>query len=340
VVIVQKISRDPQGQEQSKQVVELDDQADLPAPPRWLLGSRDPAAQFVPDQTGSYRLRISDRFASDHSYRLIVRAASPDFAVVALPDSLANEDKKLFKWQPNLRRGGSAFFPVAALRRGEVGEIVLRAEGLPEGVSAAGIIPAGVPTGVLVFQATPDAKPWCGNVRLLAEGAGVSRELRTLTYRWNVENRDNQRLAGRPASCAIGVVDEAAPLTIAPAEMKIWEAVLGTDLEIPLRLARPNPEAQPKGEWQLAPVGLPGLTKFDPLKIDGATAAETKLLLRLQNKDGNSFKAGTYTVWVRARGNVTYKADAKDKPRDLKHIEFSTPLTLKLTEPAPATAAK
>jgi hypothetical protein len=32
VIVVYKISRDPQGQEQSKQVLELDDQADLPAP--------------------------------------------------------------------------------------------------------------------------------------------------------------------------------------------------------------------------------------------------------------------------------------------------------------------
>jgi hypothetical protein len=86
-------------------------------------------------------------------------------------------------------------------------------------------------------------------------------------------------------------------------------------------------------------VGLPGLAKFDPVKLDGATAQETKVVLRLQNKDGNSFKPGTYTVWVRARGNVTYKADAKDKPRDLKHIEFSSPLTLKLTDPVVATAA-
>lgn len=340
VLILYKITRDPQGQEQSKQVLELDDQADLPAPPRWLLGSRDPAAQFVPDETATYRLRVFDRFASRRSYRLIVRAAVPDFAVIALPESLANEDKKLFKWQPNLRRGGSVHLPVAVVRQGDVGEITLRAEGLPEGVTATGVISAGAPTGMLVFHATADAKPWCGNVRVLAEGSGVSREVRTVTYRWNVENRDNQRLAGRLANCAIGIVDEAAPLTIAPADAKVWEAALGTDLEIGLRLTRPNPEAQPKGEWQFAPVGLPGLAKFDPVKLDGATAQETKLLLRLQNKDGNTFKAGTYTVWVRARGTVAYKADAKDKPRDLKHVEFSTPLTLKLTEPAVTAAAK
>ena len=88
----------------------------------------------MPEETATYRIRVFDRFGSHRSYRLIAREATPDFEVLALPESLANEDKKLFKWQPNLRRGGSAHFPVAALRRGYDGEIVLRAEGLPEGV--------------------------------------------------------------------------------------------------------------------------------------------------------------------------------------------------------------
>ena len=337
VAVIHKVTRDAAGAETSKQVLELDDQGEPPVPPLWQLGSRDPAGRFTPDETATYRVQLTDRFRSRRPYRLTVREAVPDFAVVALPDSPANEEKKHFKWQWNVRRGGSAGLTVAALRRGYDGEIVLRAEGLPAGVTASGAIAAGAPTGSLMFHATPDAKAWCGNVRVVAEGGGVAREVQSIAYRWNVENRDTQRLAARLSTVALGVVDELAPLTISPVETKVWEAAIGSDLEIPLKLARPNADAPPKGEWQLAPVGLPGLVKFEPMKLDSATANDGKLVLRLQNKDGNAFKPGTYTMWVRGRGLVAYKADAKDKVRDLKHVELSGPLTIKLTEP-PATA--
>ena len=338
VLTVYKVTKDAAGAEVSKQVLELDDQPEPPTPPRWQLASRDPGGLFTPDETATYRVLVTDRFRSHRAYRLIARAAVPDFAVVALPDSPANEDKKLFKWQPNLRRGGSAPFPVAVLRRGYDGEIILRAEGLPEGVTASGAIPANAPTGLLIFRASNEAKPWCGAVRVIAEGGGVAREVQAIAHRWNVDNRDNIRVGARLGSMALGVADEVAPLTIAPAEPKVWEAVIGSDLEIPIKLVRGNPDAQPKGPWQVALYGLTGLVKWEPVTLDAGTANDGKLALHFQNKDGNSFKPGTYTVWLRGTGVVAYKADAKDKLRDLKHIEFSEPFSLKLNE-APAAAA-
>ncbi|MHA3771200.1 PPC domain-containing protein [Verrucomicrobiota bacterium sgz303538] len=339
VLVISKLTRDAQGTEQLKKVLELDDQAELPAPPRWQLGSRDPAGRFVPDESTTYRVRVVDRFARHGEYRLIVREASPDFALVALSESPANEDKKIFLWQPNMRRGGSAYFQVAALRRGYDGEITFRAEGLPSGVTMGGSIPAGAQTGWLVFHAAADAKPWAGYVRAKGGGGGVYRDAHGLTYRWNVDNRDNQRLDAHLCSLALSVVDEPAPLAVAPAEEKTWEAMIGGKLEIPLKLSR---SGQPKGEWQLAPVGLPGLAKFDPLRIDGASANEAKLGLTFENKDGNNFVPGTYTFFLRARGTVAYKPDEKAAPKDFKDVEISTPITVKLTAPAgaPPTAAK
>ena len=48
-----------------------------------------------------------------------------------------------FIWQPVMRRGGGSAFRVGVLRRGYDGEITLTAEGLPEGIVAAGRVPAG-----------------------------------------------------------------------------------------------------------------------------------------------------------------------------------------------------
>ena len=129
---------------------------DLPAPPRWRAASRDPAGKLIADETATYRLLVTDRFNRHGHYRLVIRDDRPEFTLLALPESPANEDnnKKYFVWQPSARRGGGAFFHIAALRRGYDGEIVLRAEGLPAGLSAQGRIAAGAQTGVLVFNAT------------------------------------------------------------------------------------------------------------------------------------------------------------------------------------------
>ncbi len=338
LLIVYKITKDASGAEQSKQVLELDDTADLPAPPRWRAGSRDPSGKFTADETATYRVMLSDRFNRHAPYRLVIRDDRPEFALLALPESPANieAEKKYFVWQPLVRRGGSAFFHIAALRRGYDGDIALRVEGLPPGLVAQGRIAAGAQTGVLVFNATADAAPWAGYVHVFGEGGGISREARGVSYRWNVGNTDAQRLDAGLCKVAIAITEEAAPLTIAPAEEKIWEAVIGGALEIPLKIAR---NGQPKGEWQLAPVGLPGLNKFDPIKIDGAVASEAKLVFNFANKDGNAFVVGTHTFFVRTRGVVSYKPDEKTAAKDLKDIEFSTPITVKLSEPPTVSAA-
>ncbi len=338
LLIVQKITKDANGAEQVKQMLELDDTADLPAPPRWRAGSRDPSGKFVADETATYRVMLTDRFNRHAPYRLVIRDDRPEFALLALPESPANieAEKKYFIWQPLVRRGGSAFFHLAALRRGYDGDIALRVEGLPASMTAQGRIAAGAQTGVLVFNATADAAPWAGYVHVFGEGGGIVREARGVTYRWNVGNTDAQRLDAELCKIAIAIAEETAPLTIAPAEEKVWEASIGGTLEIPLKIAR---NGQPKGEWQLAPVGLPGLAKFEPVKIDGGAANDAKLVFNFANKDGNAFIAGTHTFFVRARGIVGYKPDEKTAAKDLKHTEFSTPITVKLSEPPKVSAA-
>ncbi len=338
LLVVQKVTKDASGAEQVKQVLELDDTADLPSPPRWRAGSRDPAGKFTADETATYRVLLTDRFNRHAPYRLVIRDDRPEFSLLALPESPANieAEKKYFVWQPLARRGGSAFSHIGALRRGYDGEIALRVEGLPPGMTAQGRIAAGAQTGVLVFNATADAAPWEGYVHVFGEGGGISREARGVAYRWNVGNLDAQRLDAELCGIAIAIAEETAPLTIAPVEEKVWEAVIGGTLEIPLKIAR---NGQPKGEWQLDPVGLPGLKKFDAAKFDGGAANEAKLALNFANKDGNAFVAGTHTFSVRARGLVGYKPDEKTAAKDLKHVEFSTPITVKLSEPPKVSAA-
>jgi hypothetical protein len=338
VVIVEKISRNPSGAEESKQVAELDDQSALPTPPFWQTGSLDCAGKFVPDEKARFRIFVRDRFGGHAGYRLRVTDGGADFAVVGLAECPANEEKKIFRWQPNVRRGGSAYFHVAARRRNYDGEITLGAAGLPPDVHASGTIPAGAASGVLAFYADESAKPWAGFVRVFADGGGVMREVECLSYRWSVDNRDNQRLALRSGRVAIGVADEPAPITIRAAETKTWEAAIGSKLEIPLQLGFPSADIRAKGEWQIVPLGIPGLKKTDVVKLDTATATKATLVVNLQ-KEGNALQPGTFILWPRASGTVAYKENPKAKTRDLKDVEFGEPVAIRLTAPAVAVSS-
>ena len=40
--------------------------------------ARDPAGRFVPDESATYRFRVTDRFARHGNYRFVVRDATPD----------------------------------------------------------------------------------------------------------------------------------------------------------------------------------------------------------------------------------------------------------------------
>ncbi|HEX5176175.1 MAG TPA: hypothetical protein VFV83_04045, partial [Chthoniobacteraceae bacterium] len=61
-VVVEKISRNSSGADESKQVAEFDDQSALPTPPFWQTDSLDCAGKFVPDEKARFRIRVRDRF--------------------------------------------------------------------------------------------------------------------------------------------------------------------------------------------------------------------------------------------------------------------------------------
>lgn len=336
LLVLYKVTRTPEGAEQMKQVAEFDDQADFPGPPWWRLGSRDPVGRFVPDETAAYRLVATDRLHRSAPLRLIIQEEAADFALLALAESPANEDKKIFTHQPVLRRGGAVFFHLAVRRRGYEGAIETRVEGLPAGVTASGLIEAGQSAGILAFHAAPDAPPWSGPMRVFGMGGGVEREARGVTYRWNPGDIDNVRMDARICGLAMGVVGEAAPLGVQVAETKVWEATIGQQLEIPLTISR---GAGAKGVWQLKALGFAGMVKPATQTFDGGAAAEAKLALHFANQEGNAFQPGLHTFFIRALGVVSCKVEGEAQPKDRKHQEITAPITVQLAAPPPPAPA-
>jgi hypothetical protein len=239
-------------------VVELND---IPSPvkvstnhyaydgPPYQAGSPDVLGQFVLPEDGQYLIRLVDLFGGTRNdprcgYRLLVRRASPDFALVswAMHMELRNGDRNAVSKPLALRGGSTMPLEVVVIRRdGFQGPIELFAENLPDGVTVQGItIAEGQNRGHLLLTADPGAPAGNTRARLLGraliDGHEVVRECRLASMAWPVDDHWNEIPSPRLLqSIDVSVSGtELAPVTITARERKVWQAIEGETLRIPL----------------------------------------------------------------------------------------------------------
>jgi len=260
-VLVQRIVA-ADGKETATDVVELDDIAHplkpgtfIPAStytgPPYVSGSPDVLGKITIAADGTHRLRLRDLLGgpgaeAGSGYRLVIRRAAPDFALVAWPAHLQmrQNDFGTFAKPVALRAGGTMAFEVVVVRRdGFDGEIELVMEGLPPGVRARGLtIPAGKQQGMLFVTADEAAVPGMSTATIVGrariDGAEATRPCRFASVVWSIDYAPNDFPRSRlTADVPVTVTDfEKAPASIAAAEEKVWEARAGETLKIPLRI--------------------------------------------------------------------------------------------------------
>jgi len=219
--------------------------------PPYISGSPDVLGKLVLPEDGVYRLRLRDLLGGPGAdpgsiYRLVIRQAAPDFAVVAWAAhlQLRQNDFGTFSKPIALRAGTTMAFEVVVVRRdGFDGEIEMFMEGLPPGVRASGLtIPAGKSQGMLFVTADATATPALSIAKIFGRarvnGAEVVHPCRLASVVWAIDYAPNDFPRSRlVADVPVSVTDfEKAPASIAAAENKVWEAKAGDTLKIPLRI--------------------------------------------------------------------------------------------------------
>lgn len=310
-VLVQRVTKNDKGEEQSTDVLELADQDTNLGEREFNTASRDPAGRFEAKEAGTYRVMVRDLFQRAEKsprfiYRLSIRREAPDFRLAALnvvPKYKADA-KNIDVGVPVLRRGETMTLRVMAFRRdGFNGDINLVLENPPPGLIFEGdVIPAGKTSDFILLTATEDAPDFTGPVRLVGKAKigdkEVIREMRGGTMVFPIGNADTERPESRlTRELALSITSkETAPLSIVPAERKTWEAPANGKLEIPLKIVR---RAEFNAKLKLKPLG-PGTA--DALKEfetdEKATNATLKLdLAALKLAPGlHSFAVQTQTA--------------------------------------------
>ena len=219
--------------------------------PPYDAGSPDVLGKLEIKEDGDYLLQIRDLFGGTRNdprnvYRLIVRRAQPDFALAAwaVHMTLRNGDRAAFSKPMALRAGASMVLEVAVIRRdGFDGEIQLEVEGLPAGVTAAGLrIPSGKTVGHVILTAGEDADSSVSLATIRGKATigekVVTRPCLLGTMEWPVRDAKQEipapRLVGDiPVSVTSA---EKASLSLAAAEPdKIYQAAAGEKLKIPIQ---------------------------------------------------------------------------------------------------------
>lgn len=283
--------------------------------PPYDAGSPDVLGKFEVKEDGTYRLQVRDLFGGTRSdphnvYRLLVRQAAPDFSLAAwaVHMTLRNGDRASLSKPMALRQGDARAFEVVVQRRdGFDGEIEIAMEGLPPGVSAAGLkIAKGKTYGHLILTADEKAPRGFSLAKITGKavigGKEVVRPVRLASMEWPVKDAKGEIPAPRlMADIPVSVTDsEQAPLSITLAENKVFEAKAGETLKIPLKLAWRNEFNGTSIKVKAYGEGFSAIKEFDiPLK-----AATHELALNLAEL---KIAPGDYTFALQSLGICKYR---------------------------------
>ncbi len=216
--------------------------------PPYNAGSADILGKLEIKEDGLHRLQITDLFGGTRNdpkniYRLVIRKAAPDFAVVAwaLHMELRNGDRNAVSKPLALRGGATMALEVVTIRRdGFDGDIDLAMEGLPEGVTASGLkIPAGQSRGLILVTANQNAPRAVGSAtffgRATINGEVMTRPCRLASHAWPIPDSWGEIPSPRlMADVPVSVSGrEFSPLTLTPPK-EVQTVTAGEKLTIPL----------------------------------------------------------------------------------------------------------
>lgn len=351
-ILVQQVIKGNNGE--ADRLIDVLELTDIPSPvkvssngyaydgPPYNAGSSDCLGKLTIKEDGLYRLQISDLFGGTrsepgHVYRLVIRRAAPDFALVAwaLHMELRNGDRNALSKPIALRGGATMALEVVAIRRdGFNDEIELAMDGLPDGVTAHGLkIPAGQSRGLMLITAQPDAPRGYANATFVGRstiaGQAVTRPCRLASFAWPIpdswsEIPSPRLLADVPVS--VSGLDRA-PLTIT-AKSPILEATVGEKLTIPLVHQRTSDFSGDKIRMKMVGGGFERAPGFD-LSVKADTS-EVVLDLKTLN-----IPPGEYRVSLLGGGVVKYRqpgnlAKEAAPPRDIADIMVAEPFTIRV----------
>lgn len=327
LLVVQQVAVDDKGAETVKELVAQDDPGTNVGALDFNTTTSDPVLRFVAPADGKYRVVLRDLYGENRGgpeliYRLVLRGDEPDFRLIALSEFPLNGQQAPMIWTNRLAKGGTDSLRLYALRTdGFNGEIEVRVEGLPEGVTCPpAYLGPGQSTVSLVFSATEQVADFVGPLKITGRAKlgdqDVVREARAAAIVWGPATRPTTTRLIRGIDLAVAGT---APyrVDVTPAEITLPQS----------RLASFEVKATRRGDFA-------GALALTPTPIVGVQGEAVNLPADQQQAAAFLFfqsdlAPGRYTFDVRSSTQVpfTKKPDGSDK-QPLNVNEASSPVTV------------
>ncbi|OYV86388.1 MAG: hypothetical protein B7Z73_11850, partial [Planctomycetia bacterium 21-64-5] len=311
-LMVEQVIVDKNGKVQTKELQQADDNMLNSGGFDFATTHDDPCFRFAAPDDGTYRILLRDLYSSSRGdprfvYRLAVRNEQPDFRLAALarfPGSQPNQQQSLV-WSPYLRKGGSDAIEIVAFRRdGFDGEIVVTAEGLPPGVTAAPVtIGPGRNSAALILTAADNAAATVAPFRVVGKSkigtSEVTHAARAASIVWAGQPGQFNARSRLSGELVLAVSEnEPAPFTL-QAVGSVLEMSRAGKIEIPVSMTQ---HGDFKGNVTLSAVGLP--PNIQPANQQmNAGQGETKFTLNLQT----NAPLGTFSFHLLGTTQYSYR---------------------------------
>lgn len=352
-VVIQKAAKNEKSEATFTDVQEFAESVANAGGPEFNTAHRDPVGRFDVKEDGSYRLGIRDLFGRTvasprHVYLLTLRKETPDFRLVAVPDSAPTKKAPadVVTSAPSMWRGEALPIKLLVFRRdGFKEDIHVTVSGLPAGIVAPPVkIPAASNVFSLFLAAKDDAPAGLGEVKITGTAkvgdTQLMREARLTTVNWDLATDNNTTEAPQTRlarSFPLAVTDrESAPLTFAMEAKQPLETCVFNKLLIPVNFTR---RADFTAEVKLKVTGNKNLEKMPEL----AGTEKTKSVQLVLNLAEQKLPPGEHTFWLqtRAKGKMRpYMDAAKDAEAKAKAAEKEATEAAAKAKEAKAAAAK
>ncbi len=312
-MIIQRVTVNEAGEETVTVLASVDDPGDR----NGRIGqdyddtTDDPSYKFTSPADGKYRIRVLDNFGVSRNdprmqYELRIRPEDPGVRLTAelrqVKTANANEIKM---FSPVLRKSDTLLVNVRVERiEGFTGEVRVKAEGLPEGVTCKEVVVGANQTiANLIFESTTDVKPWEGVINISGtidlNGQAVVVPAKYGAVSWGTANKTQIPAYYRTASefrlSVIDADDGAAFVTVG--DGNVLETSRGGSLDVPVKITRGTGI---EGDLKFVATNVPNEIKPADITIKAAENEQT-LAFKLTNANA---KPGLYTFYLKADGKV------------------------------------
>ncbi|MDX1962182.1 MAG: PPC domain-containing protein [Pirellulales bacterium] len=314
-LLVQRVTKNEQGQESVQDLVDLDDPRKLEPEIRELINfdfsSSDTVYKLTVPETGAYRILVRDLYYQSRGnpqlqYRLIVRPATPDFRLLAVAEPPRNQQNanQVTLWSPVLGKGCTQGIRLYVLRQDDFyGDIRISAEGLPAGVTCPEIVVGGnCQVANLVLKSADDVQPWTGPIKIVGRAQigdkPVEHPAAVGSLVWGTQDRSQIRSRGRLTGDLVLSVNpgESQPLLADVGPGALVETSRAGRMEIPIKL---NRRGEFKEGVKVHVGGLPKGIRMNDVDI-GGDSNEGKVLLEVRE----NAVPGTYTFALQLGTNL------------------------------------